>query len=70
MDFNRLAQMLMRIFTRKAVNFGIRKGTGMIAGKGKPGAGGKAADATQANAARDTAKRARQAARITRRLGR
>lgn len=68
MDFTRLINTLTRMFTRKAVNFGIRKGTDMMAGKGKPGA--SAAHKAQSQTARETAKRARQAARITRRLGR
>jgi hypothetical protein len=70
MDFNRLMNMLMRLFGRKIINYGIRKGTDIVAGKGKPGAKPTAADSQQANAARDMSKRARQAARITRRMGR
>lgn len=70
MDFNRLAQMLLRIFSRKAMNYGIRQGTKMMVSKNSPDQASPEAKKTQNSAARDTAKRARQAARITRRLGR
>ena len=63
MNLNQIVNMVVRIFVRKGVNWGINKGTAAIAKKtAKPG-----------QAPLDTralAKRARQAARITRRLGR
>ena len=69
MDFTKIINMLVRMFTRKAINFGIKKGTDMIAGSGKAG-GDPAANRAQSATARETAKRARQMARLTRRLGR
>ncbi|MDT8855832.1 hypothetical protein RNZ50_12555 [Paracoccaceae bacterium Fryx2] len=73
MDFSRIISMITNIFVRKAVNIGIRKGVDLVSrGKTAPKPGVKltSAEALQANKARETAKRARQAARITRRLGR
>jgi hypothetical protein len=66
MDLNRLLQTVVRMFLRKGVNWGIKTATTRASRKpGTPPAG-----ADQSRAARDLAKRARQAARITRRLGR
>ena len=60
--------MLQRLFLRRAVNWGIRKGTDAVASR-QPGGGTKASKA-QAKATRENVKRARQAARLTRRIGR
>jgi len=80
MNLNQILSMVMNTLMRKAVNKGINAGMGHLA-KGKKPAGpavktaaktpasdGKTA--AQAKAGRDMAKRARQAAQITRRLGR
>lgn len=72
MNVNQIINMVMRLFVQKGVNWGINKGAAMVAKRnpasqtGKGGAGG----ASQSTQARDLAKRARQAAKITRRLGR
>jgi hypothetical protein len=70
MDLNQIINMITRMFVRKAVNKGINKGIDFAARRGKSPAAMSAADHKQANSARDIAKRARKAARITRRLGR
>jgi hypothetical protein len=63
---DRIINMIINQVIRRFVNVGVNKGINHLATKGK------AAPLTpaQTNAARDTAKRARQAAKITRRLGR
>ena len=61
---NRIITMIINQIMRRAVNYGINKGVSHFASKSKPAA------PAQTNAARGTAKRARQAARITRKLGR
>lgn len=66
MNVNQIVNMVMRIFVRKGVNWGINKGTGMLAKRTPAKPGG----ASHAASARDVAKRARQAAKITRRMGR
>lgn len=79
MNFDQIVNMITRLFIRKAVNTGVRKGLDMANRRGKVDAGkaegGKAAgaspqDTAEARAARDMAKRARKAAQLTRRLGR
>lgn len=68
-----IMNLLMRLFSRQATNWAMRKGTDGIAGRGGGGsASGKMTPAAkkQAQDMRQTVKRARQAARITRRLGR
>ncbi len=75
MDFNRLIGMIARLFMRKAVGKGIAAATragrkaGGTAGGGQGGSAGKTPPAPGGNS-RDMVKRARQAARITRRMGR
>lgn len=66
MNVNQIINMVMRIFVRKGVNWGINKGATMVA-KRSPAKPGGVDQSTQARA---IAKRARQAARITRRMGR
>ncbi len=63
MNMGGLINMVLRMFMRRAINKGISKGIGMATSKGKKPAG-------PALKGRESAKRARQAARITRRLGR
>lgn len=70
MDLNRLINMIVNIFLRRAVNSGINKGMGLFAAKGKPAPQMTPQERQQAAKGRDLQKRARQAAKITRRLGR
>lgn len=67
-----IVNTLMRMLSRRAMNWGLRKGTDMIARRGTGTAAGKMTPAArkQAQDTRQAVKRARQAARITRRLGR
>ena len=69
MNLNQIVDMVLRIFIRKGVNWGINKGVGMVKRGGKPDPGGPAHQ-QQSRQARDLANRAQKAARITRRLGR
>ncbi|MFN3938390.1 MAG: hypothetical protein ACK4KW_12530 [Gemmobacter sp.] len=84
MKLDQLINMFTRMITRRLMNAGIRKGTGMLARTG--GGGGTApkgqarsgpdgapmtpAQRAQADKLRQAAKQARKAARITRRMGR
>ncbi|WP_103333398.1 hypothetical protein [Pseudotabrizicola formosa] len=70
MNVNQIINMVMRIFVRKGVNWGITKGTKVVAKRGKPAAPVTPAQASQSTLARETAKRARKAAAVTRRIGR
>lgn len=70
MNIERLVTMVINTVTRRLINLGINKGIGAVSRKGKPADKRTAADKTQSQTARETAKRARQAAKITRRLGR
>lgn len=67
MNLNQIVNMVMRIFLRKGVNWGINKGTKMMSKGRKPAAPASVSHSAQA---RDAAKRARKAAAITRRIGR
>ena len=66
MDASRIFQQLFNMFFRRALNRGIDH----VARKGKPSGQMTPAERKQAKAAREMTKRARQAAKITRRLGR
>lgn len=70
MDIQRLISMLGRMFLRKAMSKGMNAGIDHFARKGKSPQDMTPADHEQARKARDLARRAQQAARITRRLGR
>ena len=72
MNMNGLFGPIGRMLTQRLMNWGMNKGidlatrrTGGITADGKP----SAAATKQARATRQAVKRARQAARITRRLG-
>ncbi|MDO5613687.1 MAG: hypothetical protein Q4G14_10670 [Paracoccus sp. (in: a-proteobacteria)] len=75
MNFNQLINMVMRMFTQRAMNWGMRRATrtarktdtGKVARKDD---GLTPAQRKQQAQAREATKRARQAARITRRIGR
>jgi hypothetical protein len=64
---DRIINMIINQVIRRFVNIGVNKGIDYAARKGKPA---EKLTPAQSNAARETAKRARQAAKITRRLGR
>jgi hypothetical protein len=70
MNFDSIVNTILRIFTRKAVNWGVNKGIDTVAGKGKPPGQMTHAERDMAAKARQTAKLARKAARVTRRIGR
>ncbi len=70
MNLNQLVNMVIRTVTRRLINMGINKGIDYASRKGKPRAGAAGGDRGQSKDARAVAKRARQAAKITRRLGR
>lgn len=70
MNFNQLINTVVRVVTHRLINLGINKGIDFATRKGrKPEASQPHGDA-QKQRARETAKRARQAAKVTRRLGR
>lgn len=69
MNLNGLINMVMRLFARKAVR-AMTRGTTGRAPKAQTPRGGAAGGGAAASTQREAAKRARQAAKITRRLGR
>jgi hypothetical protein len=73
MNVNQLLNMVMRLFLRKAVNGGInagmRKMTGGSKAKGAPRNPDQPAAPDQAAPSRQAVRRARQAARAARRMG-
>lgn len=71
MNMNRIINMVINIIMRRTINAGINKGIGAMSRKGgakKTAASGQAGAGAPAHDGRAAAKRARQAARITRRL--
>jgi len=66
MNINRIINMLLRMFMRKAVN----KGIDMAARRGKPPAEMTPEEREQAQIAKQTAGKAQKLARLARRLGR
>lgn len=66
MNMNRMIAMLVRMFLRPLISRGINKGISRMGGKGASGTTVPGANARS----REVAKRARQAAKITRRIGR
>jgi hypothetical protein len=66
MDLNRLFQMLMRMFIKTAVNTGID----VAARRGKPEAEMTPEERAEAKRARDLAHRAKEVAKVTRRMWR
>ncbi len=63
---NQIINMITRMLTQRAVNWGINKASRRIGTQTAKGAQGK----DRARVAQDTAKRSRQAINILRRLGR
>lgn len=70
MNLNRLIKMLTALFLGRLVRAGVRKATRPAARGNKPAGPKTAAERQQTAQARELQKRARQAAKITRRLGR
>ena len=68
MDLNRLIQMIINMVLRRFINLGINKGIDAVANRGKAPAQMTPEEQQAAQATRAAVKRARQAARITRRL--
>lgn len=68
MNLNQIINMLIRMVMKRLMNFGITRGIEMAAGKGKAPAEMTPAERKAAGDMRAAAKRARQAARITRRM--
>ena len=70
MTLDRILNMVVNIVMRRIINAGITKGIGLFSGRSR--ATGPETPATEKHRqqARETARRARQAAKITRRLGR
>lgn len=62
----KLIRMVLNLFLKKGINMGIDH----LARRGKPASEMTAAERAQAASAKDTAKRARQAANLARKLGR
>ncbi len=60
MNLNQIINMVLRIFMRKAVNFGVNKGIDMAARRGKPDSEMTPEDHQQAAKARETAQKARK----------
>jgi hypothetical protein len=69
MDMNRLITMVVRIFTAKLINIGLRKGIDLATRQRNSGTD-QPTDAAQQAEAQKAAKRARQTARLNRRIGR
>lgn len=65
MNPNQIINMVMRLFFRKAVN----KGIDMAAGKGKQKGQMTPEERAQAQTAKEMTKRARQVAKLARRMG-
>ena len=68
MNLNQLINMVVNIVTRRLVNFGINKGIDAVSRKPDGKTPMTPDEAKQAQTTREAVKRARQAARITRRL--
>lgn len=67
---DRIINMIINQVIRRVVNIGVNKGFSHFAAKSKPGGQSDEADSALSKTSRDTAKRERQAAKLTRRLGR
>jgi len=67
---NQIINMVLRLFLRKAVNKGIDAGIGLAARKHQARKLDREAAAAQKSTSDDNAKRAKQALRLVRRIGR
>lgn len=70
MNVNQLVNMILRIFMNKILHRGINAGIDRMAGKGKSPQQMTPEERRQAQAAKQGTKRARQALRVTRKIGR
>lgn len=70
MDLGRVVQMVLNMILRKAVNRGIKGAVGLAARKGKAPSEMTPQDQAQAASTKALARRAQQAARMARRIGR
>lgn len=70
MNLERFLNMVINIVTRRVINAGINKGIEMFSRRGALEPPPVNADEKLRQEARATAKRARQAAKLTRRIGR
>ena len=68
MNLNSIIQMITNLLIRKAVNKGVDMGIDYASRRGKPVADMTPEDHAQAQSGKTMAKRAKQAARLTRRL--
>jgi len=68
MDFGRIVQMIINVLLRKAVNGGVNAAIRKVSRKDDPTAPISPEDRQQQQAARQMAKRARQAMKIGRKL--
>ena len=67
---DRIIQMIINSVIRQFVNRGVKAGIDHVAGRGKPASAMTPLERQQAQSAKETAKRARQAANLARKLGR
>ncbi len=67
---DRILQMIINTVLRQLINKGVSAGINHVAGRGKPASQMTPEEREQAQTAKETAKRARQAANLARRLGR
>lgn len=70
MNANQIINMVMRLFLRKVLSRGIDKGFDMFSKRGGGGETDPEAARMQEKQGRDSAKRAQQAMRVGRRIGR
>lgn len=70
MNLNRFVNMVVNIVTRRLINAGINKGIEIFSRRSPPEPPPVSADEKHRLEARAAAKRARQAAKLTRRIGR
>jgi hypothetical protein len=70
MDLNRILQMIINTVLRRAVNGAVNGGINYFSGRGKSAADMTPEEKAQAAKGQDIAKRAKQVAKLTRRIGR
>jgi hypothetical protein len=70
MNLNRFLNMVVNIVTRRVINAGINKGIEMFSRRSMPEPPLTSLEERHRQEARATARRARQAAKLTRRIGR
>lgn len=70
MNANRIISMIIRLFVRKIMSRGIDAGLDYASGRGKKPEDMTKEERKQAQAGKETAKRARQATKLSRRIGR